>query len=140
MSDARSNDSSTPIGLSWLRQKLQLAVPAPAIESYIVQGARRTEVRGRSTIEFYPRRYATDDTVVSHLRFAFRHEPVDIGVLVAALKKLDPTDIAASVQAEPPAHSVAERGSSTRPSPGGFWTSRTLARETTSKRLIPRDI
>jgi hypothetical protein len=101
MSDAGSNDSSTPIGLTWLRQKLQLAVPAPAVESCIVQGARRTEVRGRRTIEFYPRRYATDDTVVSHLRFAFRHEPVDIGVLVAALKKLDPTDIAAWVQAEP---------------------------------------
>lgn len=101
MSDAGSNDSSTPIGLSWLRQKLQLAVAAPTVESYIVQGARRTEVRGRRTIEFYPRRYATDDTVVSHLRFALRHEPVDIGVLVAALKKLDPTDIAAWVRAEP---------------------------------------
>jgi Fic family protein len=39
--------------------------------------------------------------VTSHLRFALRHEPVDIRVLVAALKALKPTDIEAWVRAEP---------------------------------------
>ena len=101
MADPGSNEGATPIGQEWLRRELRLAAPAPAIESYVIQGARRTEIQGRRTIEFYPRQYATDGTVTSHLRFALRHEPVDIGVLVAALKKLDPTDITKWVRAEP---------------------------------------
>ena len=101
MSDLSSNEGPTPIGQAWLRREFRLAVPAPAVESYVIQGARRTETQGRRTIEFYPRQYATDGTVTSHLRFALRNEPVDVGVLAAALKKLDPTDIEAWVRAEP---------------------------------------
>jgi hypothetical protein len=101
MSDPDYNEGPAPIGQAWLRREFRLAVPAPAVESYVIQGARRTEIQGRRTIEFYPRQYATDGKVTSHLRFALRHEPVDMGVLVAALRKLDPTDIAAWVQAEP---------------------------------------
>ena len=101
MADPGSNEGPAPIGQEWLRRELRLAVPAPAIESYVIQGARRTEIQGRRTIEFYPRQYATDGNVTSHLRFALRHEPLDIGVFVAALKKLDPTDIAEWVRAEP---------------------------------------
>ena len=40
-------------------------------------------------------------SVVAHLRFALRHEPVDLGVLAAALKAVDPSDIEAWVRAEP---------------------------------------
>lgn len=101
MSDPSPNDGTAPLGYAWLRRELDLAVPAPAVESYVIQGARRTEIRGRHIIEFYPRQYATESTVASHLRFALRHEPVDIGVLVAALKVLNPTDIEAWVRAEP---------------------------------------
>src|SRR5271166_6277423 len=101
MSDPSSNEGPTPIGQAWLRRELRLAVPAPAVESYVINGARRMEIQGRRTIEFYPRRYATDGTVTSHLRFALRHEPVDLAILVAALKKLDPPDIEAWVRAEP---------------------------------------
>ena len=95
------NDTSTPIGQAWFRRGLSLAVPAPAVESYIIQGARRTEVRGRQILEFYPPSYATDDTVTSHFRFAFRHEPIDLGVLIAVLKAIDPAVIEAWVSAEP---------------------------------------
>ncbi|MDD2704953.1 MAG: Fic family protein [Acidocella sp.] len=101
MSDPSLNDGTAPLGYAWLRRELDLAVPAPAVESYVIQGARRTEIRGRHIIEFYPRQYATESMVTSHLRFALRHEPVDIGVLVAALKALKPTDIEAWVRAEP---------------------------------------
>ena len=101
MSDPDYNEGPAPIGQAWLRREFRLAVPAPAVESYVIQGARRTEIQGRRIIEFYPRQYATDGKVTSHLRFALRHEPVDMGVLVAALRKLDPKDIADWVQAEP---------------------------------------
>lgn len=68
-----------PIGHAWLRRGLGLPVPASAVESYIVAGARRTETRGSRIVELYPRQYAADGSVVSHLRFALRHEPLDHG-------------------------------------------------------------
>ena len=78
-----------------------MAVPAPAVESYVVAGARRTEVHGSRIVELYPRQYATDGTAMSHLRFALRHETVDLGVLVAALKAIGPAVLEAWVRAEP---------------------------------------
>ena len=90
-----------PIGHAWLRRELDLPVPPPAVESYIVAGARRTEAHGSRVVELYPRQYATDGSVVSHLRFALRHEPVDLGVLAAALKTADAAEIEGWVRAEP---------------------------------------
>lgn len=76
-------------------------MPAPAVESYLIQGARRTEHQGRRLLEFYPRTYATAEAVIPHLRFAFRHEPIDLGVMVAALKAINAAEIEAWVRAEP---------------------------------------
>lgn len=95
------NEERDPIGQAWLRQEMALAVPPPATESYVVAGARRTEVHGPRTIELYPRPYSTDGSVASHVRFALRHEPVDLGVLVAALKAIEPAELEAWVRAEP---------------------------------------
>lgn len=96
-----SNDGPAAIGQAWLRRQFGLAVPAPAVESYVVQGARRTAVHGSRTLEFYPRQYDTDGTVASHLRFALRHEPIDLGVLVAVLKAMVPAELESWVRAEP---------------------------------------
>ena len=96
-----SNEGSNPIGHAWLRRELNLAVPPPAVESYVVAGARRTEVRGRRIVEQYPRQYATEESIVAHLRFALRHEPIDLGVLVATFKAIEATDLEAWVRAEP---------------------------------------
>ena len=52
-------------------------------------------------MELYPRAYATDGSVKSHLRFALRHEPVNMGVLVAALKAIKPAEVEAWVRTEP---------------------------------------
>ena len=101
MSNPVTNEERTPIGQTWLRRELALAVPAPAVESYVLAGARRTEVHGSRTIELYPRQYATDGTAVSHFRFALRHEPIDLGVLIAALKAIDPNELEAWVRTEP---------------------------------------
>ncbi|WP_116808245.1 Fic family protein [Steroidobacter cummioxidans] len=96
-----SNQEPVAIGQEWLRRELSLDVPAPAVESYIIQGARRTAVHGARTCEFFPRHYAVDATLASHLRFALRHEPIDLGVLVAALKTMQPAEIETWVRAEP---------------------------------------
>ena len=90
-----------PVGQTWLIQELGLAVPPPAIESCVVAAARRTETHGARTRESYPTRYAPEDSVVSHLRFALRHEAFDLGVLVAALEAIDPGEIEAWVRAQP---------------------------------------
>lgn len=36
----------------------------------------------------YPRQYEGDDTIASHLRFALRYEPIDLGVLIAVPGRL----------------------------------------------------
>lgn len=101
MATSGSNDGPAAIGQEWLRREFGLAVPAPAVESYIIQGARRTAVHGSRTLEFYPRQYETDRAVASHLRFALRHEPIDLGVLVAVLKAMVPAELESWVRAEP---------------------------------------
>ena len=90
-----------PIGQAWLRERLALRVPAPAVQSFIIQGARRTEVHDGFTMEFYPPKYGVDDTVVANLRFALKHEPFDLGVVVAAYEAIEPAAIEAWVRAEP---------------------------------------
>ena len=101
MHSSISNESAVPLGHTWLRHTLRLAVPMPAIESYAISGARRTEVHGARTIEWYPRQYGTDETVRSNLRFALRHEPVNLGILIAAFKTLDPQELETWIRAEP---------------------------------------
>lgn len=96
-----SNSGPVAVGQEWLRREFGLAVPPPAVESYIVQGARRTAVQDSRTLEFYPRQYDTDGAVASHLRFALRHEPIDLGVLVAVLKAMAPAELESWVRAEP---------------------------------------
>lgn len=94
------NGGLEPIGQEWLRRELGLRVPPPWIESYVVQGARRTAVHESRTLEFYPRQYAAAPTVSAHLRFALRHEPLDLGVLVATFKSMDRGELESWVRSE----------------------------------------
>ena len=70
-------------------------------DAAVAVGARRTEVRGRRIVEQYPRQYAAEESIVAHLRFALRHEPIDLGVLVATFKAIEAADLEAWVKAEP---------------------------------------
>ncbi len=63
------------IGFTALLEQLQLKVPAPAVRSEIVQGARRTRIEGDRVYEQYPPSYAREDTPFEHLRFGLRYEP-----------------------------------------------------------------
>ncbi|WP_211345487.1 Fic family protein [Allostella humosa] len=76
-------------------------MPPPASEARLFAGARRTETDGDRTIELYPPGYAVESEVVAHLRFALRHEPTDIGIMVAAMKAIDPAVIEGWVLSEP---------------------------------------
>jgi hypothetical protein len=102
---ARTHDSKElqigPIGHAWLRERLDLSVPRPAHESYVGSTGRRTEMHGDRTMEFYPYTYAIPDEPIDHLRFALRHEPTDLTVLLAALRRIDAANLEAWIRREP---------------------------------------
>jgi Fic family protein len=101
MANPNSKEGLAPVGYEWLRRQLGLAAPAPVVESYVVQGARRTSIHDDRTLEFYPRQYAAEATVTAQLRFALRYEPVDIGILVATCKAMNIRELESWVRAEP---------------------------------------
>ena len=84
-----------------MRSNLELAVPPPAHESCVEAGARDTEVHGDRVRESYRVTYAVADDPVVHVRFALRHEPIDLTVMVAALHAMPPSDLEAWVLREP---------------------------------------
>jgi hypothetical protein len=100
MSDAAAKDPQ-PIGHAWLWRELRLPAPPAGSESYVIAGARRTEVHGANAIEYYPRQYATDSTIVAHLRFALRHEPLDLGIIAATMKVVDAAVLEEWLRREP---------------------------------------
>ena len=95
------NKIRRPIGQAWLLRHFDLAVPSPAVQSCVVAGTRRTETDGRRVTELYPTRYAVEDSVIAHLLFALRHEAFDLGLLIAALRAMDPGTLEAWVRAQP---------------------------------------
>lgn len=90
MSDKETAQSQLrgPIGLAKLINELQLAVPLPATRSEVIAGARRTRITHGTVLEQYPPLYAPKN-LIGHLKFAMRHEPVDLEVLHAVLRALD---------------------------------------------------
>ena len=77
------------------------SLPLPGVRSYIGVGARRTHQETTFTEEYYPSRYATDGTLIGNVRFALRYEPVDLGILHAALLAIGPDALTAWVRTEP---------------------------------------
>jgi len=90
-----------PIGQAWLRQELGLRVARPAVESFLTEGARRTESDGSQVLEYYHGQYGTAATASSHLRFMLRNEAFDIRLLVPALRAIAPSDLEAWVRSQP---------------------------------------
>ncbi len=90
-----------PAGHAWLRERLELAVPPPAHTSFVGATSRRTEVDGDRTREFYPVAYEVPDDPIAHVKFALRHEPTDLTVLIAALRRIAPADLEDWMTREP---------------------------------------
>src|SRR5437667_12495824 len=80
---------SGPIGLVRLIRELTLTVPLPAVRSEAVAGARRTRIVDGVTFEQYPSVYSPKN-LIGQLKFAMRHEPIDLAVLHAVFQALDP--------------------------------------------------
>lgn len=89
------------LGQLRLHEMLELDVPKPHVRSTAVRGNRRTIEGQDALIEQFPPRYVPQDTAIEHLKFALRHEPLDMGVLAAAFKAMPKQDIETWIKSEP---------------------------------------
>ena len=86
-----------------LYQQLGMTGPLPHTFSYAMpgEGRRRTIERPDFTEEYYPASAQTDGSLRENLRFAFKNEPLDLRVIVAALDALGAQGVKDWVQTEP---------------------------------------
>ena len=96
-----SSQFHTPIGQIALHRKLNLDQPLPAVQSFVVAGGRRTHETTEGTREYYTMRYRTADTLIGHLKFALKHEPLQLGIIIETLKQIGAPDLEAWVRREP---------------------------------------
>ena len=80
---------------------LKLRRPLPATQSFVVSGARRTRETGVYTEEYYPPQYLPEETLIGHLKFALKHEPLDLGTLYETFEAIGPTPLEAWLRGEP---------------------------------------
>jgi Fic family protein len=97
----QSPKKNMPVGQLALREMLALKLPPSPVESYVVQGARRTQERDGQITEHYPPQYAVAENPIEHLRFALKHEPLDLRVIVAALETIGERPLEDWVRSEP---------------------------------------
>ena len=79
------NNSYTPAGQYALHQRLEMRRPLPAVRSFVGAGARRTKELPGAAEEFYPPQYLPADTLIGHLTFALKNEPLDLGIVHEAM-------------------------------------------------------
>jgi hypothetical protein len=73
-------------GQTALVARFGLRLPPPAVTSTIGPGTRKTFIEDGRRVERYPTSYRPEDSLVGHLRFALRYEPIELGVLAAAFR------------------------------------------------------
>ena len=88
------------LGQAWLHRELGLRVPEPKVQSRL-GGVRATEHDGSRTTLTFPRLYAVDNQPLAHLRFAFVHEGIDLGVLNAVFSEIGPSPLEGWVRRQP---------------------------------------
>lgn len=88
-------------GYAALVEELKLNVPAPFTTSRIKGAVRRSEVHADRALEVYPKKQGHSGDLKAHLLFGLKYEPTDLGVLVAAFKKLGPDLVRQWVLTEP---------------------------------------
>ncbi|MDR3708155.1 MAG: Fic family protein [Capsulimonadaceae bacterium] len=91
----------TPVGQMALHKALKTSLPLPAVHSFAVDGARRTVISEAHVEESYPRHYDTDGTLLGNLRFALKHEPLDLRIIHAALIAIGEPQLVAWLRDEP---------------------------------------
>lgn len=89
------------VGQAALIEHFGLRLPPPAVESTVGSGSRLTRIEEGRRFEHYARSYDPGDTIVDHLRFALRYEPIDMGVMTAVMRRIPADDVRDWVLSEP---------------------------------------
>ncbi len=87
-------------GLVAVIKEINLAIPAPAVRSRIVSGARRTRIESDVVYEDYPKSYASND-LYGHIKFALRYETIDLGIYQTIFQKLNAAWFERHIGSEP---------------------------------------
>jgi hypothetical protein len=88
-------------GQMGLIERLGLRWPTPFVLSTVGAGSRRTVVEPGRTVERFTTRYDYGDSAVGDLKFAFRNEPLDLGLLRQAFLRIEPEQLEGWIAAEP---------------------------------------
>ena len=94
-------ETNIKVGQIALHAMLEIRRPLPATQSFVVSGARRTRETGAYTQEYYPLQYLPEGSPISHLKFALKHEPLDLGIIYEALKTIGPAPLEMWLREEP---------------------------------------
>lgn len=85
-----------------LHQELKLPVPEPYQRSYVSTGTtRKIEHRADHAQHTYPKSYGHGGSLLDHLRFALRYEPLDLRLLAAAFGQWGNSEITDWMREEP---------------------------------------
>ncbi len=92
-----------PIGYRHLIERFRLDVLPPVVSSFLVErGRRRTVVTMSGRVEEqYPKRDDPGSAWVDHLRFALKHEGVELGVLSALFRVAPAKELSAWIASSP---------------------------------------
>ncbi|ADO44061.1 Fic family protein [Ketogulonicigenium vulgare] len=88
-------------GQAALVSLLGLRVPAPHVTSTTGPGRRQTTWQDGRLHEHYIASYDPGTEVFDHLRFALKYEALDMGVMAAAMRAMDPIALADWVRGSP---------------------------------------
>lgn len=101
MSERAGNSSKIPLGQLALQAELCPQYPPPPVHSYAYAGTRRTTFTQTHTEELYPLQYKTSGSIVDNIRFALKYEPLDLKIVVQALRALGESGIRQWMAEEP---------------------------------------
>ena len=77
---------ATAIGYQWLIENLDLDVPPP-VQISLIGEPEKSDSYPKEKIKVFRKEYQVSDDPLSHLTFALKHEPVDLGILEGTLRK-----------------------------------------------------
>ena len=101
MTELVSKTSAQKVGQLALHAKVCPEIPEPPVHSYVFSGARRTIIESSHTVEFYPVQYATDDSLLQNLVFAFKYEPLDLRIVIQTLKHVGSQELGEWISSQP---------------------------------------
>ena len=91
-----------PLGQLALHSLLGLEVPKPQHQSFESARRRPRDLEGNVVREYFPASAApAGNEPLDHLRFALKREPLDLGVLAATFRRIEPSQLEQWIEAEP---------------------------------------